>query len=147
MTRPVPHHQSLLFGAVLLIPGSGAAFAQESAPNEQVTIEGADSIHHADREIYDRPFREVTKIAISRAVNYSDLDLSKDWGETLLTIRIKEGARHVCDEINLRYPEGIAWPKSDNTLCIVNATRDAMAAADRMVASAREPVKSVAALH
>ena len=45
MTRAVPHHQSLLFGAVLLIAGSGTAFAQDSAPNEEVTIEGPYTIH------------------------------------------------------------------------------------------------------
>ena len=85
MTRAVLRRQSLLFGAVLLFAGSGTAFAQQNTPNEEVTIEGTDTIHNVHREIYGPPFREVFNIAVSHTVNYSDLDLTKDWGRELLS--------------------------------------------------------------
>jgi UrcA family protein len=147
MTRAAFHHHSLLFGAVLLFTGSGTAFAQQNTPNEEVTIEGTDTIHNVHREIYGPPFREVFNIAVSHTVNYSDLDLTKDWGITLLEIRVREAARHVCHEIEHRYLEGYYKPMSDDTECIFNTTREGIAAAKKMEASAREPAKNVAALH
>ena len=94
-----------------------------------------------------KPFREATKVAISRNVSYADLDLSKDWGRELLRIRITEVAHDVCNEISRRYPTGAYISLPDETQCARDAVGNAIASVrEKIAASAKQPGVSVAAL-
>jgi UrcA family protein len=62
---------------------------------------------------------------ISRPVNFSDLDLSRNGDRAELHARIHETASDMCAELDARVP-GLAGDRSADQECVRNATRNAM---------------------
>jgi UrcA family protein len=122
----------LSLGAVLLVAQTTASSAQEAKPDEEVTIDGS----YAARDWSDvgaAYLQDVTRITISRPIQFGDLDLSKGWGTTLLQFRIKAAAQEVCAEIDRRYPRGVWVSLDDHSQCITTAARNALASVRQAV--------------
>jgi len=64
----------------------------------------------------------IERVSASRVVNYSDLDLTTDWGVHELHYRIVRAAQDACDSIDRHYD---VMEPGDRE-CVANAVRDAM---------------------
>ena len=66
----------------------------------------------------------------SRVVDYSDLDLSTDWGVRRLHARVERAAADACDELDHQQARGLySTEDPSNADCIHRAVDDAMARA------------------
>jgi UrcA family protein len=65
------------------------------------------------------------ELSISRPVNFSDLNLSRDADFIELRARIHDTATDLCAELDARFPE-LRGDRSADRECVRNATRNAM---------------------
>ena len=66
-----------------------------------------------------------TELSISRPVNFSDLNLSRDADYIELRERVRDTARDLCAELDARYPD-LRGDESADRECVRNATRNAL---------------------
>ena len=65
----------------------------------------------------------VTKVTVSRAVSFADLNLASDDGRAALESRVQQVAGDVCKELDRRYP-GQSFDEDKN--CVQEAIDEAM---------------------
>jgi len=121
-----------LVGALATPIGSAAAQTTYQT-TEQMTII-APHVHHQTigRSSTGIPVEE---LSLSRAVDYSDLDLSR-WADVQrLDYRIRQAAYAACNELDRQYPETLypSYQSSDRN-CVARATDEGMAQARWAVA-------------
>ena len=123
---------SALMGAALLC--GAPARAQEYGPYTRYDDSAGETvIVHPDYDYMEKQQLighingEVDPVAltISRPVNFSDLNLSREADLMELRIRVHNTARDLCAELDARAPELRGDPDADRE-CVRNATRDAM---------------------
>ncbi|MGN6516559.1 MAG: UrcA family protein [Rhizomicrobium sp.] len=119
----------LALGACLL---SLPAIAQDYGPaDENIVVEAPRSHHYTPRRsAIGAPIEDV---AISAPVRYDDLDLTTDRDVHRLHTRIFVAARHLCRQLDNRYPIAVS---DGSPSCYRQAVDDAMAQADDAVARA-----------
>lgn len=66
-----------------------------------------------------------TEYALSRPVNYSDLDLTRDDDYLELKARVRDTARDLCFQLDAQVP-GLRGDRSADRECVRTATRNAM---------------------
>jgi UrcA family protein len=135
----IPVRVALLAGGIGLA-FTAAASAQEydrygnqvayhdNSPPEEVTI-------YAPRHLPDRSDigAPIVNVALSRAVRYDDLDLTTGWGARRLNDRIRETARVLCRQIDLRYVP----VEGDRGSCYRQTVADAQDRVDEAIDRAR----------
>lgn len=131
---------ALLGAAVALVVGTGAAMAQDyryersddrmydrDTGTETVIVrpDYGDQIYK--RQITGRVNGEMnpTEYAMSRPVDYSDLDLDDIGDRAELRARVHETAMDLCSQLDERVP-GLAGDRSADRDCVRRATRQAM---------------------
>ena len=108
----------LSMGAALLC-GIGAAQAQDINRTESVTAYP----YHIQVERAPGPLLSVPlELSISRQVSTAGLDLSREADAMELRHRVRDTARELCAELDVRFPALIGRDRE----CVRNATRDAM---------------------
>lgn len=73
------------------------------------------------------------RVAMSREVSYSDLDLRTHHGARALRSRVRHAAHEICTELDAAYP----GPGGEAQACYRDASRNAMNEADDIIADAR----------
>ena len=128
---------SAMMGAALLC-GAGAARAQDYSPYQSSydyerqaetvivhpyydQVEQRQLLGHINGEV------DPVERTISRPVNFSDLNPSRESDYMELRARVRDTARDLCDELNARFPD-LRGDRSADRECVRNATRDAMRA-------------------
>ena len=78
----------------------------------------------------------IEELSLSRAVDYSDLNLSRWQDVQMLDYRVRQAAYAACGELNREYPESL-YPsyQSDDRDCVARATNEGMAQARWAVAN------------
>ena len=126
---------SALVGSALLC-GAGVAKAQDydgyydrtyygDQPETVIVHPNYDWVEK--RQLLGRVDGEVNPVeySISRPVNFSDLNLSRDADYFELRDRVADTARDLCAELDGRFPE-LRGDRDADRECVRNATRNAM---------------------
>jgi UrcA family protein len=124
---------ALLWGGVAKAQGYGAysdpyydrAYDDRAGPSETIIVHPNDVIE--ERQVLGRINGEVNpqEYSISRTVDLSDLNLSRDADRAELHDRIFETASDLCAELDARVP-GLSGDASADRECVLGATRKAM---------------------
>jgi UrcA family protein len=115
---------ALGFGLVF----AGAAKAQNFQPSETVIVhQGPDTIDQSRGVVFDTSghMTYAEQLSTSRAVNYSDIDLSRSAGLRELRMRISNTARDLCSEVASADPSYYS-DTGETEQCVRTATADAM---------------------
>ena len=139
----------LMFGAIGAVLcasaiANGTALAQATGPSAQVTEEVIIRAPDVVRRQLPRSgpgtppgLTNPEIVSLTRAVSYSDLDLSKASDVTELETRVKNTARDVCQELNRRFPKANNQYVYANTDCVKKATDDGMEVVRQITAAQR----------
>ena len=97
-------------------------FAQDAA-SENVTVFSPYVVKKSTTGIGKN---RVTKVTVSRAVSFADLNLASDDGRAALESRVQQVAGDVCKELDRRYPPATYFPELDTKACVKDAIAVAM---------------------
>jgi UrcA family protein len=112
----------------LLVAGamiSGTVLAADTL--EEVTVQGS----RVAKQVIGRDPANGTpieRVALTRAVDYSDLDLSTTLGSKEMANRVAAAAKTVCEELNKLFPM-----MAEDPTCIKRATDEGMKKADKVI--------------
>jgi UrcA family protein len=135
------HARSILLAGLLLTQG-GVALAQEaSAPNERVSFDAPYTIRYSAASA-GPGVHQADRLAVSRPVEYGDLDLNTAAGVDAFKGRVQQAARQVCRQIDMRSPASGA----ESRACVEAAAASALEKVRTIVAS-RTGTAQLAALH
>jgi len=129
-----PLRLAMLAGAVGVIAAAAPAGAQDRYHEVVTGPDGTETV------IVEAPYDRIHHYAdgtatLSRAVSYSDLDLTTRDGAHELRARVRETARDVCAE--LRDDSPVA-PVPEAQSCVEGAYKSAMLKADEAIRGARD---------
>ena len=103
---------------------SGTVIAADTL--EEVTVQGS---RVAKQVIgHDSHGTPLERVALTRAVDYSDLDLSTTLGSKEMANRVATAAKTVCDELNKLFPL-----MAEDPGCVKRATDEGMKQADKVI--------------
>src|SRR5258708_3699187 len=139
MEKAMTRNKIVLLGsAMALLCGIGLAKAQDygpyyrgydpgPAPATETVIVHPDYDYIEKNQVTGRVNGEInpTEFSISRPVNFSDLDLSREADYIELRERIRATARDLCAELDERV-RGLRGDPSADRECVRTATRNAM---------------------
>ena len=108
---------------------SCAALAQEK---QEITVTAPRVVHQTIGRS-STTGAPIEQTSISRPVSYSDLDLSKPSGATILRKRVEDISKSLCQELDQLYP---LEPKDPG--CVPRAVNGATDQIDRAIAAAKK---------
>lgn len=101
--------------------------AYDNRASETITVRPYDYDRIEKRQLTGRINGEVdpTEYSLSRPVNFSDLDLTRDADYLELKARVRDTAMDLCTELDARVPD-LRGDRSADRECVRTATRNAM---------------------
>jgi UrcA family protein len=130
--------RSLVITTACCVAMTSALAAPAGSPGEQLLVQ--DSPYTVRQDVIERgnmSKMEVRQTSVSKGVNYSDLDLSKDSDVEILKDRARKEAQDVCREADRRAESPFDRRINNVPDCLTNARRQALADVNRIVADAR----------
>jgi UrcA family protein len=129
-----PAFHVALTGGILLCM-SGAVFAQDAQPSEEVTVLAPYVVEKKVMKTSPGSIHSpVLAISTERHVSYSDLDLSKPEDAAKLESRIIDAAKEACAALDKQYPVQVYVPVGRGN-CVKDATREALSTARVIIAA------------
>jgi UrcA family protein len=128
-------------GAALIValPSMHAATAATTAAtgpyHQEITVLAPEVVR--ERVGTGRHRQPVMVASLTATVSYADLDLTKASDQKVFKDRIMSKARETCQELDRRTPVKILQPPA-NTVCIGDATVEALRVADEVIAAANQ---------